>query len=792
MAMRSALIGWLIIAGFPLALVARHSPAQTRWPLNVEQALETAGANRAEIAKALEEATGEQRKGMIFLVANMPAKDLKSLRADYLLENLRLAYKARHEVPWGKSIPEAIFLNDVLPYANVNESRHAWRKEFYEMCMPIIKECKTPAEAAQKLNSTVFAKLNVKYSTERKKADQSPKESIEQGKASCTGLSIVLADACRSVCVPARLAGTPMWTNMRGNHTWVEIWDETWHFTGACEPDPQGLDRGWFVGDAAKAKEDSRQHSIYAASFQKTATTFPLHWAPKLNDVYAENVTARYAKAQPSAATGPRVLLRVRDESSKKRVALPVEVFDKADPKLVYRGESRGETADTNDMLGFELPAGHEYLVRVGKPTLVEASFKTSGEKEQLVEIAIGAPKNGSGNELAAIEAAAGKFFQADAARQSKWTFDGALEKQLREEPEAVRQAVWRAYKSAPIHGDCKADFDKNEVHSQQHRSPYTVKKVGERPKGGWPLFIAMHGGGGVAKQVNDSQWKQMEKYYKDQQGVGGYLYLALRAPNDSWNGFYDEYVPPLIDNLIRQFLVFGDIDPNKVFLMGYSHGGYGAFYIGPKIADHFAAVHASAAAPTDGAISARNLRNTRFSFMVGEKDTMYGRRERCERFDAEIAKLKQKGSDDYPVVFEFKPGFGHGGLPDRDKIKEMAPFTRNPVPKRVTWDMTDGVVKRSFWLSTTHPGKGLTMDGVIAANAVEIKTTNMTFFEVDLDGRLISFDRPVEINWNGEKYSVKAYPKLVTLCRSMLERGDPEMAFSCQVHVDGEGAGCE
>jgi transglutaminase-like putative cysteine protease len=51
-------------------------------------------------------------------------------------------------------------------------------------------------------------------------------------------------DACRSVGIPARVAGTPMWTNMRGNHTWVEVWDRDWHFIGAAEPDAAGLDHG--------------------------------------------------------------------------------------------------------------------------------------------------------------------------------------------------------------------------------------------------------------------------------------------------------------------------------------------------------------------------------------------------------------------------------------------------------------------------------------------------------------------------------------------------------------------
>src|SRR5205085_1261114 len=226
-----------------------------------------AGDNRAEPEKALNLTPAGQRRGMAFLVANMPERDLRTLRGDFLLENVALAYKARQEVPWGANIPEEIFLDNVLAYANVDESRDPWRKELYELCMPLVKECKTPGEAAQVLNKVIFAKLKVKYSTQRKKPHQSPKESMEIGLASCTGLSILLSDACRSVAVPARLAGTPLWANKSGNHTWVEIWDNDWHFTGACEPDPNGLDRGWFVGNAAQAQKDSREHAIYAATF---------------------------------------------------------------------------------------------------------------------------------------------------------------------------------------------------------------------------------------------------------------------------------------------------------------------------------------------------------------------------------------------------------------------------------------------------------------------------------------------------------------------------------------------
>ncbi len=683
----------LTLAVLP-ALPAKDKPGW--WPVEIDQALSRAGKNRAELEKALRAVPPDQRRALAFLVVNMPERDLESLSADFLLENVQLAEQARKQAPWGRRVPEEIYLNDVLPYANVDEERHPWRKQLHELCWPLVKDCKTAAEAAQRLNTTIFPKLKVRYSTERKKPHQSPKESIEQGKASCTGLAILLVDACRSVGVPARVVGTPLWVSLRGNHTWVEIWDGDWHFTGAAEPDPRGLDRGWFVPEASQAKKDSRAHAIYAASFRKTRVTFPLVWAPDRKDVYAENVTGRYARA--------------------------------------------------------------------AKPTRPEAKSPLSAEQR------------------ARIEKAAREYFAAPADRQAHWRFDAPLDRWLADHEEAVRAVVWKAYQAAPVHAGQKKDFDKQQVRHEKHLSPYTVKKVGKRPPQGWPLVIALHGGGGAPKEVNDQQWRVMQIYYRDQPSVTGYQYLALRAPNDTWNGFYADYVLTLVDNLVRQFLLFGDVDPDRVYLMGYSHGGYGAFFIGPKIPDRFAAVHSSAAAPTDGTISPRTLRNTRFTFMIGEHDTMYGRRARCEAFDAAIRKLKEQARDDFPVEMEFRKGHGHGGLPDRDKIKDLARFTRNPVPRRLSWDLTDPVVKHFFWLSVPDAKKGMRIDAEVHDNAVRITTRGVKHFNLDLDSRLVAYDRPVRITLNGKVRAVPVKPRFADLCRSLRERGDPRLAFACRV----------
>ncbi|MFO0848353.1 MAG: transglutaminase-like domain-containing protein [Gemmataceae bacterium] len=369
-----------------LALLAAAAPvaAADPWATEAQAALAKAGANRPQLERALADVPAAQRAGMAFLVANMPDRDLTALSADFLLTNVRLAYQARADAPWGADIPEDVFLNAVLPYANLDERRDDWRAEFVELCRPIVRGCKAPTEATMRLNAELFPRLNLKYSTKRKAPNQSPRESIAQGLASCTGLSVVLADACRAVGVPARVVGTPLWANKRGNHTWVEVWDRGWHFTGACEPDPVGLDRGWFVGDAAQAVKGSPQHAIFAASFRRTGLHFPLVWAKGSREVPAEDVTDRYAKPAARPADTARVLVRVVDAAG-RRVAVRVTAMAADDPAAKAEGTSRGETADANDLLGFDLRPDRAYIIRTAG---AEKSVRTGpAGREQVVEL---------------------------------------------------------------------------------------------------------------------------------------------------------------------------------------------------------------------------------------------------------------------------------------------------------------------------------------------------------------------------------------------------------------------
>ena len=272
----------------------------------------------------------EHRAAMQFLIDNMPAQDRENLTPDFLLENVALAYQARNANSWAKAIPEELFFNAVLPYASINEHRDNWRRDFASRFGPLVKDCKSAGEAALVLNKSIFKILNVTYhATKRPKPDQSPFESIAAGYASCSGLSILLIDACRAVGVPARFVGTPSWTtgkgdangNHGGNHSWVEIWDGQWHVLGAIEVSP--LDETWFLDNASKADPAQPVHCIYATSFKNSGLTFPLVWNAAIDWVPAEDVTQTYLRRTPvkiqalNAGGDPvtaHLILRLKDQ----------------------------------------------------------------------------------------------------------------------------------------------------------------------------------------------------------------------------------------------------------------------------------------------------------------------------------------------------------------------------------------------------------------------------------------------------------------------------------------------
>jgi hypothetical protein len=299
-----------------------------------------------------------------------------------LAENLEYAALAHEKYSWAQALPEEVYLQDVLPYHVVDEVRDAWRKELYELFAPAVDTCATMYDAVCAVNANIPRLTGVDYNTKREKTNQSPRESMRQGMASCTGLSILLVDAYRSVGIPARFVGTASWHDNRGNHSWTEVWlDGEWRVTEYYFPSQ--LDHLWFMADASKAKADDRTYAIYATRFGKADDWFPMVWTgeddgtavedlPQI--VGAENVTQHYIDLAYEQYTrhieaGTHTFLRIagykeqgKTEHSDDRVAMGVDVF--RGTEQMGGGLTAGELRDMNDFFSVLLPKNTEYELR--------------------------------------------------------------------------------------------------------------------------------------------------------------------------------------------------------------------------------------------------------------------------------------------------------------------------------------------------------------------------------------------------------------------------------------------
>jgi len=242
-------------------------------------ALMIAGPNRAELEKALLTATPAQLEYLVFLLENMPEPDLRTLDSLYLLDNIDAALEVRNRWAFMPEMPHEVFLNYVLPYAQIGETRDKWRRDFMERYLPVVEDCKSAGEILLSLQIEIITRLNIQFDREGlAETFWSVGETIESGLADCVSFSILVADVCRAVGLPARVVVIPKWKDVSGGHAWIEIYDQgEWRHTNSFDLSP--LNQTWFEERAAATDPTSSQHRIYGASFRRTGLQV-LHYGP--------------------------------------------------------------------------------------------------------------------------------------------------------------------------------------------------------------------------------------------------------------------------------------------------------------------------------------------------------------------------------------------------------------------------------------------------------------------------------------------------------------------------------
>jgi len=196
-----------------------------------------------------EELSQEQSEGLKFLYAFMPLSDLADYDGEFFLANINMALLSRRETPWGKVIPEDIFLHYVLPCRVNNENLDSFRIVYYDEILDRVKGMDI-REAALEINHWCHEKVSYQPADIRTSA---PMATILSARGRCGEESTFTVAALRTAGIPARQVYTPRWAHSDDNHAWVEVWIKgTWYYMGACEPEPV-LDRGWFTEPARRA-----------------------------------------------------------------------------------------------------------------------------------------------------------------------------------------------------------------------------------------------------------------------------------------------------------------------------------------------------------------------------------------------------------------------------------------------------------------------------------------------------------------------------------------------------------
>lgn len=364
---------------------------------------------------------------------------------------------------------------------------------------------------------------------------------------------------------------------------------------------------------------------------------------------------------------------------------------------------------------------------------------------------------------------------------QASLTLDEAIEATV---------TIWSDYEeryTAETAAELAAEAIETGGHTLRFRTLQFTDGVGtpctapcESPTGAaQPLFISMHGGGGTTAAINDQQWDNQLKLgetYAPREGI----YLAPRAPTDTWNCWHSGAVDPLFARLIRALIAAGTVDPDRIYLMGYSAGGDGVYALAPRMADRFAAASMMAGSPNGVLLS--NVRNLPFSLQVGALDSAYDRANIAVHYGKLLAGLQANDPDGYVHFIKIHEGKGHWmGGEDRIAVPWMEEFTRDITAERVFWRQTGMIYDRFYWLAVP-PGEAQMDEEIVAERDDQTITlsgpSGRTVF-IRLHDGMLDLDQPVTV----------ATPDGDVLFEGVVERSEEIISKTIEEYGDLTGA---
>ena len=140
---------------------------------------------------------------------------------------------------------------------------------------------------------------------------------------------------------------------------------------------------------------------------------------------------------------------------------------------------------------------------------------------------------------------------------------------------EAESEEVAKSDKSNPFAKLLSGEWQKTEGHGLPYRI-FGARKLRGADETGYPLVIYLHGRGGdvmTPEQPGEARTFSQEENYRKRECI----IIAPQCPKDaSWDGKNSEAVVGIIGDLVKNLAV----DKKRIYLTGYSMGGYGTFHL--------------------------------------------------------------------------------------------------------------------------------------------------------------------------------------------------------------------
>ncbi|MCU0796516.1 MAG: hypothetical protein MUF31_11330 [Akkermansiaceae bacterium] len=788
---------------------------------------------------------GEKREAANFLIYYLPERDRESLTVELFRENLEQAFIARETYPWAKALPRELFFNDVLPHAVVTEVRDPWRKRLRELFHPEVAAAKTLREACQAVSAKLPALTGVEYNTKREKTCQSPAESMRQGMASCTGLSILMVDALRAVGIPARLAAIPLWGTKEGNHTWVEVHDgKDWRFTGFGST-PEQWDQGWEIPRCAYCDPMEPIHGVFATSYVPTPVGFPAVWEWRMAEgnyceqeraedgslkrlvwsfqevtIYGIDRTSHYIRLAggrklPIPEGQACVSVRVFLKGTTTRVDLPVRI--RREDKVVFEGRSASEALDLNDYIRITAEPG-EFVIEhreangewQSRKVTAEVGKETEVKIEVTAEDAAGIFSLDQRRELAAWFRSGGAAWP-DGLDEVKLADAGAVE-QAKAELASIHREAHRHDPAAKELGPLPQKLEEvmaagglkpGQLSLGEHRMPFVLirREKAAVPERGRALYYAMHGGGANPQAAGPHAWEVNDGEWQAQAGLaakvyaGEGIYFVPRMADDRLGRWHHAHHQDAIDIVIEHAIREWGVDPDRVYLLGISEGCYGTQILAPQMADRFGGACAMAGGISEN-MPLENLRNLAIRTEVGEKDTTFDRVGLARKYHARLEACGEKWGP-YVHVLNVQAGRGHG-IDYAPGPAWMIQHRRDARPQTVVWTAVPHEGRRRsafYWLGLEKAAADARLEMVarrddggirLTAKAVEGDFPKETKIRVMLDDSMADLGNPVAIEVNGRMREFPAPGRSVeSLARTLEERGDPRFSFPAVIEIE-------